>query len=133
MAANINPIFPVAPVVGIATLTAVAVITSRANIVGTTGLTQLTPASTEGKRVDAIQIKGKGTTVASQLFVWIYDGTNSYLYDEITIDAITASDTVESFSFTRTYQNLVLPATYKLYISQTVQTDVTAFAFGGDY
>jgi hypothetical protein len=133
MAANINPIFPVAPVVGIATLTAVAVITSRANIVGTTGLTQLTPVSTEGKRVDAIQIKGKGTTVASQLFVWIYDGTNSYLYDEITIDAITASDTVESFSFTRTYQNLVLPATYKLYISQTVQTDVTAFAFGGDY
>lgn len=133
MAANINPIFPVAPVVGIATLSLASVITSRANIAGTTGLTELTPTSTEGKRIDAIQVKGKGTTVASQLFVWIYNGTNSYLYDEITIDAVTAGDTAESFSYTRTYQNLVLPATYKLYISETVQTDLTAFAFGGDY
>lgn len=133
MAANTSPIFPVAPVIGIGTLTAATAITSRANITGTTGLTQLTPVSTNGRRVDSIRVKGKATTVASALGVWIYNGTTSFLFDEIDISAVTASTTVDSFEVDVTYVNLTLPPTYQLYISETVQTDVNVFAFGGDY
>lgn len=133
MAANVTPIFPLSPVVGIATLTSATAVTSRANISGTTGLVQLTPTSTNGKRVDTITVKGKATSVASILSVWLYNGTTSFLYDEITITAVTASNTVESFSLKRSYSDLILPPTYQLYISQTVATDVSVFANGGDY
>ncbi len=133
MAANVSPIFPETPVIGIATLTSATAITSRANITGTTGLVQLTPASTDGKRIDSIRVKGKGTTVASILSIWLYNGTTSFLYDEIVIDAVTASNTAISDLGSRTYSDLALPPTYQLYVSQTVQTDVNVFANGGDY
>jgi hypothetical protein len=133
MAANVSPIFPGTPVVGIATLTSATAVTNLANITGTTGLTQLTPASTNGKRVDSIVVKAKGTTSAGKLGVWIYNGTTSFIFDEIDIGAVTASTTVDAFVFQKNYANLVLPATYQLFISETVQTDVNVFAFGGDY
>jgi hypothetical protein len=133
MAANIQPIFPASPVIGIATLTSATAITSRANITGTTGLVQLTPTSTNGKRVDSITVKSKATSVASIISIWIYNGTTSFLYDEIDVTAVTASTTVDSFSVRKTYSDLILPPTYQLYISQTVQTDVNVYANGGDY
>jgi hypothetical protein len=133
MSANIQPVFPVAPVIGIATLTSATAITSRANITGTTGLVQLTPTSTNGKRIDAITVKGKGTTVASNVHIWMYNGTTSFLFDEFDVTAITAANTTDSFTLTKLYSNLVLPPTYQLYVSETVQTDVNVFAFGGDY
>lgn len=133
MAGNIAPIFPKAPVNGVATLTGATPITTRTNITGTTGLVKLTDTSTDGTRVDAIRIKCKGTSVASSLFVWYYDGTTSYLLDEIGIDPITANTTTASFTTTRFYTNLNLPGTHQLYVSQTVATDLTAFAHGGVY
>jgi hypothetical protein len=133
MAANTTPIFPLTPIVGIGTLTSATAITSRANITGTTGLVQLTATSTNGTRVDAITVKGKGTTVASILSVWIYNGTTSFLYDEFDVTAITASTTVDSFVLIKTYNNLTLPPTYQLYISEQVQTDLNVYAFGGQY
>lgn len=133
MAANTKPIFPKTPAIGIATLTSATAVTSRANITGTTGLVQLTPVSTDGKRIDSIRVKGKGTTVASILSIWLYNGTTSFLYDEIVIDAVTASNTAISDLGSRTYSDLALPPTYQLYVSQTVQTDVNVFANGGDY
>jgi hypothetical protein len=133
MAANTTPIFPLTPIVGIATLTTATAVTSRANITGTTGLTALTATSTNGTRVDAITVKSKATSVASQVSIWIYNGTTSFLFDEINVVVVTAGNTADSFTLTRRYNNLVLPATYQLYISESVQTDLTVFAFGGQY
>jgi len=133
MAANTSPIFPLTPIIGIGTLTSATAVTSRANISGTTGLVQLTATSTNGTRIDAITVKGKGVTVASCVDIWIYNGTTSFLFDEFDVTAISASTTLDSFSLSRTYSTLVLPPTYQLYISETVQTDVTVFAFGGQY
>lgn len=133
MAANTVPIFPNSPLIGIATLTTPTAVTSRANITGTTNLTQLTPQSTNGKRVDRIQIHAKGNSSAASLFIWIYNQTTSYLMDEILISAITASNTVAAFDSYNAYTNLVLPATYQLYVSVTVQQDLNVFAYGGDY
>lgn len=133
MAANITPIFPLTPIIGIATLTAATAVTSRANITGTTNLVQLTATSTNGTRIDTITVKAKATTVASNVFVWIYNGTTSYLYDEIDIPVVTAGNTTDSSLVSKSYTSLVLPPTYQLYISETVQTDLNVYAFGGQY
>lgn len=133
MAANTSPIFPASPIIGIATLTAATAITSRANIVGTTGLVQLTATSTNGTRVDTITVKGKGATVASIVGIWIYNGTTSFLYDEIDVTAITASTTTDAFLLSKSYTTLVLPPTSQLFISETVATDLNVFALGGVY
>jgi hypothetical protein len=133
MPVNAAPIFPVAPIVGIATLTAATAVTTRANIVGTTGLVVLTATSTFGTRIDQITIKSKATSVAANVFIWVYNGTSAFLFDELDVVAITASTTADSYTLSKTYNNLVLPPTFQLYVSETVQTDLTVFAFGGVY
>jgi hypothetical protein len=136
MPANTTPIFPLAPIVGIATLTAPTAITSRANIVGTTGLVQITATSTNGTRVDAITVTAKGTTVANTIDIWLYNGTTSFLYAEISVTAITASTTTAAFTTTVTFANLTLPPTYQLFVSTQVGTtsaDFNIVAFGGTY
>ena len=133
MAAGTSPIFPNAPIVGIGTLASAAVITARNNITGTTGLTQLTATSTNGTRVDSITAKASSVSTATNIFIWIYNGTTSYLFDELDITSVAAANTVDSASVTKSYTTLTLPSTYQLYISQTVQANATVFAFGGQY
>jgi hypothetical protein len=135
MAGNTAPIFPGAPTIGIATLTAATPITNLANIAGATpaGLVQLTPVSANGKRVDAITVKGKGTTVASKIAIWLHDGATAYVYDEIDVPPVTVSTTQDSALVGKSYSTLALPAGYRLFVSESVSTDVNVFACGGDY
>jgi hypothetical protein len=133
MTANTTPIFPLTPLVGIVSLTSPTPVTSRANITGTTGLTQLTSTSTNGKRIDRIAVKAKGSTVSATLFIWMYNGTTSYLYDEITLVPITASNTQSSDFEYKDYINLILPPNYQLFVSTTIQQDINVFAHKGDY
>jgi hypothetical protein len=133
MPANTTPIFPLTPIVGIATLTSATAVTSRANITGTTGLVQLTATSTNGTRIDAITVKGKGTTVATTLSLWIYNGTTSFLFDEIDLAAVTPTTILDSVAGAKSYTSLLLPPTYQLFISEQVQADLNVFAFGGVY
>lgn len=133
MAAGTNPIFPQAPIIGIGSLVSNTAVTARTVISGTTGLTQVTANSTNGTRIDAITVKGQGTTVATIQDIWINDGTNSYLFDEIVLGAVTANTTTASAVNTIAYTNLTLPPTYRLFTSQQVSANVTVFAFGGTY
>lgn len=134
MPANTAPIFPVAPSVGIATLVTPTAVTSRANITGTTNLTQLTATSTNGTRVDRIEITATGaSTAAGLIFVWIYNGTTSYLVDEIAVSAITPSTTAAAFTTYVDYTTMVLPPTFQLYVSSTISQNFTVVAYGGTY
>lgn len=133
MAAGTSPIFPNAPIIGIGSLVSNTAVTARTVISGTTGLTQVTANSTNGTRIDAITVKAQGTSVATIQDIWINDGTNSYLFDEIAIAAVTANTTTASAANTIAYTNLTLPPTYRLFTSQQVSSNVTVFAFGGTY
>ena len=133
MAAGTSPIFPNAPIVGIASLVSNTAVTSRAVITGTANLTQLTATSTNGTRVDAITVKAQGNSTAGLLDIWIYNGTSSYLYDEIAYGTVTANTTTVSNVATNTYTTLTLPPTYQLYVSQQVSSNVSVFALGGTY
>jgi hypothetical protein len=133
MAANTSPIFPSTPIVGVATLTSATAITARTTITGTTGLTQLTSTSTNGTRIDSIVVTAKGTSLANLVDIWIYNGTTSNLFTEIVIPAVTPNTTTAAATVTTTFSTLVLPPTYQLFISEQVQSDLTVFAFGGNY
>ena len=133
MAAGTSPIFPQVPIIGIASLVSNTAVTSRSVIVGTTGLTQLTANSTDGTRIDFIEVQGQGTTVATIINVWLNDGTNSYLVEEISLPAATANTTSVASSNTISFTKLTLPPTQRLFVSQQVSANVTVFAFGGTY
>ena len=133
MPASTSPIFPNVPVIGIASVVSATAVTSRAPIVGTTGLVKLTDASTNGTRIDAIEVVAQGNSTAGLQTIWIYNGTTSYVFDEISIPTATANTTTLASANTVTYSTLTLPPTYQLYVSQQVTSNVTIYAFGGQY
>jgi hypothetical protein len=51
----------------------------------------------QGTRVNKITVKGTGTTTAGMVRIYFYDGTNTRLYREVAITAITASASVKAF------------------------------------
>ena len=133
MPASTSPIFPNVPIIGIASLVSATPVTSRAQITGTTGLVKLTDTSTNGTRIDAIEVVAQGNSTAGLQTIWIYNGTTSFMFDEISIPTATANTTTLASANTITYTTLTLPPTYQLYVSQQVASNVTIFAFGGQY
>jgi hypothetical protein len=105
---------------------------------------QFCDVSTNDRRIDSIQVNGcsssiTAATAANLVQIWMWDGTNAYLKDEITISAVTPSTTSPAFTITKTYDPpMLLPAAFKLYASVTVTTTASttaleAIAMGGDY
>ena len=149
MPANTNPIFPVAPFVGFSDLSAVTAVATRAPtadatlVAATTQYKLLAAPSTNGIRIDAIEVQACSTaigaaTVSQLVQVWLSNATTAYLIDEINTSAVTPSTTVASFTGTKSYSNLVVPATYKLWVSTTITTTaattaLSVIAYGGAY
>lgn len=133
MPASTSPIFPNVPIIGIASLVSATPVTSRAQITGTTGLVKLTDTSTNGTRIDAIEVVAQGNSTTGLQTIWIYNGTTSYMFDEISIATVTANTVTSAAANTITYTTLTLPPTYQLYVSQQVASNVSIFAFGGQY
>ncbi len=134
MAITATPALPQGGTIGIATLTSATPITSRANISGTTGLVQLTANPTNFKRLDSITVKSKAVSVATSVFIWLYNGTTSFLWDEIFIPAVPATgNTTASATVTNRYVDVTLPPNFQLYVSQSVASDLNVFANTADY
>ena len=142
-----SPIFAQAPFVKSVGLITTPACTTRA-LTATASLAaaniiELTPVSTNGRRIDAIAVSAASTamnsaTVAGLIGVWVWDGTNAYLIDEIPVTAVTPSATTAAFTTKRTYTDLILPAAFKLFVSTSITlvaatTALTVTAFGGDY
>lgn len=130
-----TPIFPQTPLLEVASLTSPTPVTSRANITGTTGLVLLVGTSVNGKRVDSITVKSKGTSsLGGILSIWLLNGGTSYLWDEIELSSLTPSTVVASMAITKKYTDINLAATSEsLYISTTVAQDLNVFANTGSY
>lgn len=76
------------------------------------------------------------TTVAGNVYIFLHDGTNAYLFDVIPITAVTASTTVAPFRASRTYTNLWLKSGWTLRASQSIAGNASLLkiqVFGGDY
>jgi hypothetical protein len=125
----LTPQYAAIPKTGIA-----AISTANANRDGTGTLgTVFTAAAGNGSRIDRIIVAATGTTTAGMVRIYIYNGTSSYLYDEVTVDAVTPSSTVAAFRYDNTNVNIVLPPTYSLKASTANGEAFNVIALGGDY
>lgn len=103
---------------------------------GTGTITDLIIGGSSGTRILSINVQGTATTVSSLVNLFLYDGTNWDLFDQITISATTGSNTTKAYRLATAYTDLVLPsATWKLGATITVAPTtgtVRLSAWGGD-
>jgi len=91
----------------------------------------------EGTKIFEVVTKATGDPADSVITLFLHDGSNYFLFDEIDLgDPAAASTTVTGSRVSRTYDNLVLPsASWSLRAAITVAhtAGVTnVFALGGD-
>jgi hypothetical protein len=103
---------------------------------GTGTISDLIVGASAGTRILSVNVQGTATTVASLVNLFLYDGTQWDLFDQVTISATTGSNTVKGYRLVTAYTDLVLPsATWKLGATITVAPTtgtVRVAAFGGD-
>lgn len=128
MAANTNPIFPLLPVAGAATLT-----TAATEKDGSTA-TALITAGENGTRLEQAIVKPIGTNVATVVRFFITGTGLNTILTEQTIAQTTASEVaaldeyVIPLNFTLPYGSVL-----KVAIGTTVAAGIQVTAFGGDY
>ena len=103
---------------------------------GTGTISDLIVGASAGTRILSVNVQGTATTVASLVNLFLYDGTQWDLFDQVTISATTGSNTVKGYRLVTAYTDLVLPsASYKLgatiSVAPTTGT-VRVSAWGGD-
>ena len=102
-----------------------------------THVTTLGTAGANGTKVNEIDVTPVGTTVASQVNVFAYDGSTYHLVLSVAIAAATLSTTEGPVTQSFTFDNLVLPtSSWTLACSNTVAGNVsliTVNAFGADF
>jgi len=109
-------------------LSAASAVTSRAPITGTAGLTAAssTISNINGRQIISASVKAISSAQSSsgiqQVYLWQYDGTKSWLVDELTVVSIAASITSPSYSSKTNYTDWILPAGHQLYVSTTLAT-----------
>lgn len=76
------------------------------------------------------------TTVAGLVYLFLYDGSTYYLFDTITVTAVTASATTAPYRGNARYANLWLKTGWSLRASQSHTTNANLLkvsAFGADF
>ena len=82
--------------------------TANTNRDGTGTIVSVITGATNGTRIDDIYIVATGTTTAGVVRLFIDDGTNIRLWQEILVPAVTPSTTVQVWSYTLLNQALIL-------------------------
>lgn len=97
-------------------------------------------AGASGTRIDYIDVQGVATTVAGLVNLFVFDGTNYILWQQVPVQVVTSSTTVPAFSALLSSNGnanimpLTLPTGYSLRATTSVaQTGVRVTAYGGDF
>lgn len=130
-----NAQYAATPKVGSALLT-----TADTSLTAPTTVGTVLTAGSNGTRIDYIDIQGVATTTACLINLFIFDGTNYFLWQQVPVLAVTSSTTVPAFSTTISSNGnanvmpLTLPSGYSLRATVTVtQTGIRVIAYGGDF
>ena len=91
--------------------------TANTNRNGTGTLATVLTATGTGCRIDDIYIVATGTTTAGVVRLFISDGSNIRLWQEILVSAVTPSTTVAVWSYTLLNQALLLESGWSLQAS----------------
>ena len=93
------------------------VTTANTNRNGTGTIVSVMTGATNGTRIDDIYIVATGTTTAGVIRLFISDGTNIRLWQEILVTAITPSTTVAVWSASLINVGLILESGWSLQAS----------------
>jgi hypothetical protein len=101
---------------------------------GTGTIVTAFPAGASGSRADRIVLKATGPTTPGMIRIYIHDGTNARLIDEVEVSAVTPSAIVEAWktAFDIPY-GIPLPASYSIRASTEKGETFNMFVFGGDF
>ena len=126
-----NPSFISTPRIGRLSLS-----TANTAVDGTGTIADLIVGASAGTRVLSVNVQAAGSTVAALVNLFLWDGTQWDLFDQVTISAVTGSNTTKAYRLVTAYTDLVLPsASYKLgatiSVAPTTGT-VRVSAWGGD-
>ena len=124
-----NPIFPDTPIAAVAQVT-----TAETALDGTGNVVTVWTPGADGGRIEYIRVKALVATSSGMIRLFIHNGTNSRLWHEIPVTAITPSASVESFEAEVVpTRPLVLPTGYSLRASTEKTETFNVFAHGGDF
>lgn len=131
-----SPQFISAPVIGFGSVTTAQTSRAASASLPTNGADLLT-GGTSGTRILEVVIQATDNPADSIIVLWLYNGSNYVVFDEIDIgDPAAASATVSGYRTRKTYDNLVLPSnSWKLAATVTATTTagaVNVFALGGN-
>jgi hypothetical protein len=123
-----TPVFAVTP-----RITSVTVSTAEASLTAPTSFGTVITGAASGTRIAEIVVKCAATSAAALVRIFLHDGTNYYLFDEITIAAATSSASVATTRVSTSYNNLVLPsASWTVRATTSVAQATAVTALGAD-
>jgi hypothetical protein len=123
-----SPAFAVTPRIG-----AVSIATADSSYTSPSNVGTLITGSATGTRIAELVVKSAATSAAAIVRVFIFDGTNYWLFDEIIVAAATGSSTVQQTRVSTTYNNLILPsASWSIRVTTSVAQTTHVTAFGAD-
>jgi hypothetical protein len=123
-----SPAFISTPRLGVASVSS-----ANTAIDGSGTITDLLTGVAAGTRVLEVNAQCSATSAAALINLFLYDGTNWHLFDQIAITAATVSTTVKGNRSFSTYTNLVLPsASWKVGCTTTIAQATRVFALGAD-
>jgi hypothetical protein len=123
-----NPAFAITPRISLGQVSA-----ANTNRDGTGTIVTIITGAATGTRVVEVVIDATVTTTAGMVRLYLHDGTNTRMFDEIPVTATTVSASVAAFRASRTYDNLVLPsASWSLRASTHNAEAINVIALGAD-
>lgn len=123
-----TPAYASTPRIGMAQVS-----TANTNRNGTGTIADVLTGVAAGTRIERVVVEGTGTTTAGMVRLYLYDGTNTRLYREVSVTAITPSASVQVFRSEFALTDCVLPsASWKLQASTHNAETFNLFAFGAD-
>lgn len=123
-----DPAFAVIPRVG-----SVAISTAETSLTAPTAFGTLVTGVAAGTRVAEIVVKCAATSSAALVRVFLHDGTNYFLFDELVVAAVTSSNTAATTRVSATYNNLILPnASWSIRVTTTIAQATHVTALGAD-
>lgn len=106
--------------------------TANTNRDGTGSITSIFTAGASGSKVLTIEIKAVSTTTAGMIRIYLNDGVNIRLWQEVNVSAITPSTTVQTF-YGRVAPDFILESGYTVSASTNNAETFNIIITGGDY
>jgi len=113
------------------------VTTANPNRDGTGTIVDLMTGVSAGTRINKIRIKAVGTTTSGMVRIYVFDGTNTRLYIEQTVTAITPTASVATFEAEILFSDgdapILASSSQKLQASTHNSETFNIIVEGGDY